>query len=139
MFKKNSNQITMDMQKIYSVYDSVSKQYRGTFYHSTDAEMIKVSLPSLLMEFPLRDISIYCVGYFDPTTGDIKPCHHVKIPLDSYTFPHSRLSSKGDDLTLDEVATEMQKTKNEMIAKMGERTTGDVQNENLEKGDKVNE
>lgn len=126
MFKKKSNQITMDMQKIYSVYDSVSKQYRGTFYHSTDAEMIKVSLPSLLMEFALRDISIYRVGYFDPTTGDIKPCNHVKIPLDSYTFPHSRLSSKGDDLTLDEVADEMQKTKNEMIAKISESKIEEV-------------
>lgn len=128
-FSKKSNQIVMGKQIIYSVYDSVSKQYRGTFYHSTDAEMIKVSLPSLLMEFALRDISIYRVGYFDPTTGDVSACHHVKIPLDSYTFPHFRCSPKGEDLTLEEVEKEMQKTKNELIAKMSIPDKKEVENE----------
>lgn len=117
MFGKKKNLYGNDMY-VYSVFDSVSKLYRGTFYHNTDAEMIKVSLPSLLMEFALRDISIYRIGIFNTATGEIKPTHKIKIPLDSYTFPHSRLSSKGDDLTLEEVEEEMKKTKNELVAKL---------------------
>lgn len=102
---------------VYTIYDKMAKRYRGTFYHSTDEEMIRTTLPSVLMDFPLRDISIYRIGMFDDVQGIIKPCLKKLVPTDIYTFPHSRLSSAGDDLSLKEIDIEMKKTKAEIISK----------------------
>lgn len=96
---------------VYTVYDSVSKKFRGTFYHSTDEEMIRTSLPTILMDYPLRDIEIHRIGLFDEDSGDLVATKHVIIPTDCYTFPHSRLSSVGDDLPTEEIDKVMKEEK----------------------------
>lgn len=103
---------------VYTVFDSVSKKFRGTFYHSTDEEMIRTTLPSILMDYPLRDIEIHRIGQFNEDTGDLFPSRHVIIPTDCYTFPHSRLSSTGDDLSLEEIDKSMKEAKVDMISKL---------------------
>lgn len=103
---------------VYTVYDSVSKKYRGTFYHSTDEEMIRTTLPTILMDYALRDIEIHRIGMFDEDSGELFACRHVIIPTDCYTFPHSRLSSVGDDLSQEELDTAMKEKKNELIANL---------------------
>lgn len=106
MFKKKSKKETFSggsYQYIYTVYDKVSKLYRGTFYHNTDEEMIKVSLPTLLIEFALRDIIIYRVGRFNTSNGDIEGLNHKVIDTSCYLFPHSRLSPEGENITLEDV------------------------------------
>lgn len=117
---------------IYSVYDSVSKKFRGTFYHSTDEEMIRTTLPTILMDFPLRDIEIHRVGMFDEDSGEIFACKHVIIPTNCYTFPHSRLSSVGDDLPLEEIDKTMKEKKVEYMETLKESVKE-------EKGEAVNE
>lgn len=107
-----------DVYNIYTIYDNVSKRYRGIFYHSTDEDMVRTSLPTVLMDFPLRDITIYRIGTFSESLGVVKESRHVKVDTKCYTFPHSRLSSKGDDISLEEVADSMKQTKAELIAKM---------------------
>lgn len=116
---------------IYSVYDSVSKKYRGTFYHSTDEEMIRTTLPTILMDFPLRDIEIHRIGMFDEDSGEIFSCKHVIIPTDCYTFPHSRLSCAGDDLDMNELDKAMKEKKVDMMESLKESKE--------EKGEAVNE
>lgn len=116
---------------IYSVYDSVSKKYRGTFYHSTDEEMIRTTLPSILMDFPLRDIEIHRIGMFDEDSGEIFSCKHVIIPTDCYTFPHSRLSCNGDDLDMNELDKAMKEKKVDMMESLKESKE--------DKGEAVNE
>lgn len=101
---------------IYTVYDTVSNVYRGTFYHVNDKEMIKITLPSILMEFPLRDIKIYRIGRFSSKSGVIESINRKQVSTDCYLFPHSRLSSVGDDLSLDELDKGMKDTKNKIIA-----------------------
>lgn len=122
-----------DVQKgthyIYTIYDSVSKKYRGTFYHTTDEDMIRTSLPTVLMDFPLRDIEVYRVGIFNEDTGDVFESHRVLIPTDCYTFPHSRLSSKDDNLSLEEIDEKMKEEKNKLIADIAEKKNKEAVNE----------
>lgn len=106
---------------VYTVFDSVSKKYRGTFYHSTDEEMIRTTLPSILMDFPLRDIEIHRIGMFNEDTGDLSGSHHIIIPTNCYTFPHSRLSSVGDDLSQEELDKAMKEKKVDLITKINEQ------------------
>lgn len=103
---------------VYSIYDSVSKKFRGCFYHSTDEEMIRTTLPTILMDYPLRDIEIHRIGMFDEDSGELFATKHTIIPTDCYLFPHSRLSSVGDDLPAEELDTAMKEKKNEMIANL---------------------
>lgn len=105
---------------VYTVYDSVSKKYRGTFYHSTDEEMIRTTLPTILMDFPLRDIEIHRIGMFDEDSGELMATKHTIIPTECYTFPHSRLSCPGDDLDINELDKSMKKTKVDLMTKVKE-------------------
>lgn len=114
---KSLKQTKSNVYYMYTIYDKMAKRYRGTFYHSTDEEMIRTSLPSVLMDYPLRDIEIYRIGMFDDVQGIVRPCIRKQVPTDKYLFPHDRLSSKGDDLSLEEIDVEMKKTKAEIIAK----------------------
>lgn len=105
---------------VYTIYDTVAKRYRGTFYHSTDEEMIRTTLPTVLMDYPLRDIKIIRIGMFDDVQGIIRSCVRHEVPTDRYLFPHDRLSPKGEDLSLQEIDVEMKKTKAEIIAKQSQ-------------------
>lgn len=117
MFKKNKTNYT---HFVYTVFDSVSKKFRGCFYHTTDEEMIKITLPTILMDFPLRDIEIHRIGMFNEDTGELFATNHTIIPTDCYLFPHSRLSSVGDDLSVEELDSAMKDKKNEIISKLSE-------------------
>ena len=114
MFKKKQDLNYTHL--VYTIYDSVSKKYRGCFYHSTDEEMIRTTLPTILMDYPLRDIEIHRIGMFNEDTGELFSTHHVIIPTDCYTFPHSRLSSSGDDLDVNELDSAMKEKKAEIIS-----------------------
>lgn len=114
---------TTDLYNIYTIYDSVSKRFRGLFYHTSDEDMIRTSLPTVLMDFALRDIKIFKIGTFSEITGVIQEKRHVQIKTDCYTFPHSRLSSKDDDLSLEEIDSAMKEKKSEMISSLSENKT----------------
>ena len=117
MFKK-SEKVSRGNFNVYTVFDTVSKKYRGTFIASTDEEMIRTSLPSILMDFALRDIEIIRIGHFNDDTGSLVGGEYVHIPTDCYTFPHSRLSCDGDDLSPEEVDKAMKKHKAELVAQV---------------------
>ena len=122
--EKKSNELY-----VYTVYNKVSKKYCGLFYHYTDEEMIQKSLPIILMDYCLRDITIFRIGIFNDDDGSIQQLDKPKIPIDTscYLFPHSRLSPEGEDLSLDEIQDSMQNKKNEIISK-----TKIVENDNKE-------
>lgn len=105
---------------IYTIYDCISKKYRGTFYHTTDEDMIRTSLPSVLMDFPLRDIEIYRIAIFNEDTGEIFECRKVLIPTDCYTFPHDRCSPDGEDLPLEEIDSAMKEHKAKLVASLSD-------------------
>lgn len=111
--EKKSNELY-----VYTVYNKVSKKYNGLFYHYTDEEMIQKSLPIILMDYCLRDIEIKRIAIFNDNTGVITyvpECLNVDVMC--YTFPHSRLSPEGENLSLDEIQNSMQNKKNEILSK----------------------
>lgn len=111
--EKKSNELY-----VYTVYNKVSKKYNGLFYHYTDEEMIQKSLPIILMDYCLRDIEIKRIAIFNDDTGVINyvtDCSTVDVMC--YTFPHSRLSPEGENLSLDEIQNSMQNKKNEILSK----------------------
>lgn len=103
---------------VYTVFDTVSKSYKGLFYHHTDEEMIRTSIPIILADLPLRDVEVYEIGIFDIENGVIQSSHRRKINLTKYTFPHSALSSKGDDLPLEELDKGIKEHKANIIASL---------------------
>lgn len=105
------------VNNVYTVYDKVSKRYVGLFYAPTDEAMIRTSLPSILLDYPLRDINVVCIGQFDELRGEVVSSSPKYINTSCYTFPHSRLSSVGDDLDLSEVDEYMKKVKSEQVVK----------------------
>lgn len=104
------------LRNVYTVYDKVAKQYRGLFYANTDEEMLRTSLPTVLMDFPLRDIVVFRVATFDDYSGVLIGVEHVQIDTNQYLFPHSRLSDVGDDLPIEKVDEYMKSVKSEMVA-----------------------
>lgn len=106
LFKKKNTQ-NVDYQYVYTVYDKVAQKCRGLFYSPTDANMLRTSLPEILMDYSFRDIQIKRIGRIEINSGIIENLNVKVISLDSYTFPHSRLSSKGDDLPLETLDSAM--------------------------------
>lgn len=119
MIKKDKS-VPKYTHKIYTCFDKVSKKYRGLFYHNTDEEMIRTSLPTILYDYPLRDIEIYRIGQFNEDTGEIVYLKAKLIPTDCYTFPHSRLSCTGDNLKLSELDNGIKENKNKIISELSE-------------------
>lgn len=111
-----------NFKNVYTIFDTVSKEHVGLFYHSTDEDMIRTTLPSVLMDYPLRDIQVVCIGTFDNIKGVV---HSTKvrrvISTSKYLFPHSRLSSKGDDLSLDELDKGMKEAKANAVANLSSK------------------
>lgn len=112
---------------VYSVKDTVQEvsAFRGTFLGSNDADLIRTSLFSILMDFNARDIEIYQIGNFDDDTGELTPCKLRKVSLDAYIFPKSRVSPPGEDMTLEEV----EKTSKDFKAKRMADLAQQVENE----------
>lgn len=84
-------------KNVYTIYDKIADIHVGLTYHYTDADMIRTFLPTVLMDYSLRDIEIYKIGVFDENKGIIETTEKEKIETDCYLFPHSRLSPEGED------------------------------------------
>lgn len=118
MFFKKKNSTNLDYQYVYTVKDKIGKKCIGLFYSTTDENMLRTSLPSILMDYPFRDIEILRIGRFETNTGVIEPLNSKAIALDKYLFPHSKLSPKGEDLSLETLDSSMKEAKNKMMSKI---------------------
>lgn len=137
--KKNATFVdSHDYQYIYTVHDKVAGRCIGTFAGSSDAVMLRVSLPSILMDFSFRDIEIYRVARIDFVTGLVEgfDCPKV-IPLDTYLFPHSRLSPKGEDISLQSLDDAMKELHHNMKKNLDEKIEKQMMENN--KSEVVNE
>lgn len=116
---------------IYTVYDTVAKMYVGTFTATSDAVMIRSCLPSILVDFSLRDIEIYRIARIDFVTAEVEPIKHKSVDLESYKFPHFRLSPKGEDISLEKLNDTMKSVsdKKELDVKVDDIRDVEVVNE----------
>lgn len=105
---------------VYAVYDKVSKRYKKLYYATTDEDMIRLNLPTIVLETPLRELNIFRIGKFNDVTGEFIQTIKKRIETDCYLFPHSKLSPQGENLTHEEVEEAVNKTKNEILASVDE-------------------
>ncbi len=107
-------------KNVYTIHDKVSDMYVGLTYHYTDEEMIRNFLPTVLMDYSLRDIDIMCIGVFDEHKGIIESYPYRIIDTKCYLFPHSRLSPEGEDATLEEIEKKCKEIKTKQTVIKGE-------------------
>lgn len=101
---------------VYAAYDKVAKHYKGLYFANTDEEFIRLYLPTVIIDTPLRDVTIFKIGLFNDVTGEIKQCAKKRISTDCYLFPHSKLSPVGENVTPEEIEKVIIETKQEIIA-----------------------
>ena len=109
-------------KNVYTIHDKIADIYVGLTYHYTDEEMIRTFLPTVLLDYSLRDIEIICIGIFDEQKGVIENFPHRKIDTNCYLFPHSRLSPEGEDEKLEDIEKKCKeiKTKQTVIKEENE-------------------
>lgn len=101
--KINEKELKTRCKNVYTIHDKIADVYVGLSYHYTDEDMIRTFLPTVLIDYSLRDIEIICIGIFDENKGVIEQTEHRTIETNCYLFPHSRLSPDGEDAKLEDI------------------------------------
>lgn len=101
--KINETELKTRCKNVYTIHDKIADVYVGLSYHYTDEDMIRTFLPTVLIDYSLRDIEIICIGIFDENKGVIEQTEHRTIETNCYLFPHSRLSPDGEDAKLEDI------------------------------------
>lgn len=101
--KVNETELKTRCKNVYTIHDTIADLYVGLTYHYTDEDMVRSFLPTVLIDYSLRDIEIICIGIFDENKGVIEQTEHRKIDTNCYLFPHSRLSPDGEDEKLENI------------------------------------
>lgn len=99
----NEKELKTRCKNVYTVHDKIADVYVGLSYHYTDEDMIRTFLPTVLIDYSLRDIEIICIGIFDENKGVIEQTEHRTIDTNCYLFPHSRLSPEGEDEKIENI------------------------------------
>lgn len=107
-------------KNVYTIHDKISGMYIGLTYHYTDKDMIRTFLPTVLMDYALRDIEIVCIGVFDDNKGVIENSAQRIIDTNCYLFPHSRLSPEGEDEQLQDIEKTCKEIKTKQTVIKGE-------------------
>ncbi len=108
-------------KNVYTIHDKIANMYIGLTYHYTDEDMVRSFLPTVLMDYSLRDIEILCIGIFDDNKGIIENTSHRIIDTKCYLFPHSRLSPDGEDEKLENIEKKCKEIKTQQtIIKQGD-------------------
>lgn len=102
-------------KNVYTIHDKIADVYVGLSYHYTDEDMIRTFLPTVLMDYSLRDIEIICIGIFDENKGIIEKTPTRTIDTNCYLFPHSRLSPEGEDEKLEAIEKKCKEIKAEHV------------------------
>lgn len=101
--KINETELKTRCKNVYTIHDKIADVYVGLSYHYTDEDMIRTFLPTVLIDYSLRDIEIICIGIFDENKGVIEQTEHRTIDTNCYLFPHSRLSPDGEDEKIENI------------------------------------
>lgn len=116
----NENELKTRCKNVYTIHDKIADVYVGLTYHYTDEDMIRSFLPTVLMDYSLRDIEIICIGLFDENKGMIVTTEHRIIDTKCYLFPHSRLSPEGEDENLENIEKTCKELKTKQTVNKGD-------------------
>ena len=103
MFNLTKKKLLAGDFNVYAVYDIVSKHYLRLYFNSTDKDFVRLYLPEIILSTPLRDLDVFCIGTFNDVTGVITPSIKRKVDVYCYTFPHTRLSPVGEDVSHEDI------------------------------------
>lgn len=109
--KINETELKTRCKNVYTIHDKIADVYVGLSYHYTDEDMIRTFLPTVLIDYSLRDIEIICIGIFDENKGVIENSPHRTIDTKCYLFPHSRLSPEGEDEKIENIENKCKEIK----------------------------
>lgn len=101
--KVNETELKTRCKNVYTIHDKIADVYVGLTYHYNDEDMVRNFLPTVLIDYSLRDIEIINIGIFDENKGVIEQTEHRTIDTNCYLFPHSRLSPEGEDEKIDNI------------------------------------
>lgn len=118
----NDTELKTRCKNVYTIHDKIADVYIGLSYHYTDEDMIRTFLPTVLIDYSLRDIEIICIGIFDENKGIIEQTEHRTIDTKCYLFPHSRLSPEGEDETLENIEKKCKEIKTKTTVNKEENT-----------------
>lgn len=120
--KINETELKTRCKNVYTIHDKIADVYVGLSYHYTDEDMIRTFLPTVLIDYSLRDIEIICIGIFDENKGVIENTEHRIINTNCYLFPHSRLSPDGEDEKLENIEKKCKEIKAKNTVNKDENT-----------------
>lgn len=120
--KVNETELKTRCKNVYTIHDKIADVYVGLTYHYTDEDMIRTFLPTVLIDYSLRDIEIICIGIFDENKGVIEQTEHRTIDTNCYLFPHSRLSPQGEDEKIDNIEKKCKEIKAKQAVNKEENT-----------------
>ena len=120
--KINETELKTRCKNVYTIHDKIADVYVGLTYHYTDEDMIRTFLPTVLIDYSLRDIEIICIGIFDENKGVIEQTEHRTIDTNCYLFPHSRLSPEGEDEKVENIEKKCKEIKAKQAVNKEENT-----------------
>lgn len=120
--KVNETELKTRCKNVYTIHDKIADVYVGLTYHYTDEDMIRSFLPTVLIDYSLRDIEIICIGIFDENKGVIEQTEHRTIDTNCYLFPHSRLSPEGEDEKVENIEKKCKEIKAKQAVNKEENT-----------------
>ena len=59
---------------MFSIFDSVTRQFSVPAVHNNDASAMRNFAEVFNGVFQPEDYSLYCIGHFDNSSGEIVPC-----------------------------------------------------------------
>ena len=108
------------LYNVYAVFDKVSKRFKKLYYNTTDEEFIRLNLPTCIIDTPLRDLEVYRIAVFNDISGELKHVSKKRVDIHCYEFPHSRLSPKGENVSLEDIEKTVNETKAEIQSQLSD-------------------
>lgn len=110
----------MSKLNLYAVKDKVSNRFLSVSPADSDASFVRASLLSILMDYPIRDVTLYRVGTFDDKTGRVSRHRPRYVAWDSYKIPETFANEDSKDVSFekfDEFAKKQKEAFVEAVAK----------------------
>lgn len=86
----------MEKINVYALRDVVADDVKTIFYMKTDGLAVRSILPVYAPKFPINDLRLYHIGFFDMDKMELKNCSPRIVSWDSYKFPQEQVSENKE-------------------------------------------
>lgn len=81
------------MLNLYALRDVVADETKTVFFMKTDGLAVRNLLPVYAPKFPIEDLKLYHIGYYDDSTMKVETCPPCLVSWDCYKFPQQEVTS----------------------------------------------